>query len=280
MLIHCTTKFYSCSVRLCSLPIAEAECQKRWKSIRDHYRRQKKEGAGTGSAAKKKRATYWDRLNFLGSVEDERDSFSNVSSEDVEFATEGTSNETECEMNNDCISEVEPSDPDTSSHHQEPVQSSATPQPRPNPQSSKSASMQPPPSKKRKENSAFLKYLADKKEDRAHLKTCMEELVKQTPPEDEVDMFFKTMAMTVKKFPPNLLTEAKVKIFQTVTDIEMKVQQQSTYGSTFSTFSYDDTQSLMYSSSSSPSNTSQIVQCEFPGSNDVINEALCRTFPD
>ena len=62
-----------------SLCVAGNDCQKRWKSIRDHYKKQKREEKGsTGSAAKKKRASYWDRLRFLDGAEEERDSFSNV----------------------------------------------------------------------------------------------------------------------------------------------------------------------------------------------------------
>lgn len=38
-------------VSLC-LIVIRTECKKRWKSVRDHYMREKKEGKGTGKAAK------------------------------------------------------------------------------------------------------------------------------------------------------------------------------------------------------------------------------------
>lgn len=63
----------------CLLSFVGSECKKRWKSMRDHYKRDKKEEKGTtGKAAKKKRAQYWQRLQFLDTVEDERASFTNV----------------------------------------------------------------------------------------------------------------------------------------------------------------------------------------------------------
>ncbi|XP_039275442.1 uncharacterized protein LOC120349428 [Nilaparvata lugens] len=68
-----------------------SECKKRWKSMRDHYKREKKEEKGTtGKAAKKKRAQYWQRLQFLDTVEDERTSFTNV----VTASDVGASSET------------------------------------------------------------------------------------------------------------------------------------------------------------------------------------------
>lgn len=47
----------------------------RWRSIRDHYRRQRRleKNAPTGTAATKKRAHYWNRLKFLDNVKDERE---------------------------------------------------------------------------------------------------------------------------------------------------------------------------------------------------------------
>lgn len=198
-------------------------CQRRWRSIRDHYRRQFNLPAGSG--VKKKRAFYWDRLTFLDSVQDETDNVSNVPSEEVQLAEE--SNEA------DPITDV-----DTSGV-------SSKPELQPSPNTSATLS----PSKKRRENDSPLKY-SDGKQDRAH--TCFRELV-QDPQEDEIDMFFRTMAMTVKKFPPRLVTETKLKVFQTVADMEIKLQQQCTA----CTSSNNDAKFLRQSSSSCrQSNTS------------------------
>lgn len=49
------------------------QCKSRWRSIRDNFKRHKKtEVTGTGKPARKKRATYWDRLRFLDDVEEDR----------------------------------------------------------------------------------------------------------------------------------------------------------------------------------------------------------------
>ncbi|CAD7082317.1 unnamed protein product [Hermetia illucens] len=71
--------------------LCRSECKKRWSGMRDHYKREKKEEKGTtGKAAKKDRAQYWQQLQFLDTVEDERTSFTNI----LAPSNAGTSSET------------------------------------------------------------------------------------------------------------------------------------------------------------------------------------------
>lgn len=46
----------------------------------------------------------------------------------------------------------------------------------------------------------------------------MEKILHPEEKEDEIDLFFKTMAATVKKFTPMEKTEAKMNIFKIVSD--------------------------------------------------------------
>lgn len=72
-----------------------------------------------------------------------------------------------------------------------------------------------------KENALLNKYLKEKKEYRDHFKTCLEELITLEPEEDAKDMFFKTIAATVKQFRPDLAIKTKAKIFQITTEMDL-----------------------------------------------------------
>lgn len=96
----------------------------------------------------------------------------------------------------------------------------------------RSDDFQIPKSNKRKENAYINKYLKEKKEDRDHFKKCLEELTTPEPEEDATDMFFKTVAATVKKFRPDLATKTKAKIFQITTEMELLNQQSLNIGFT------------------------------------------------
>jgi len=58
-----------------------------------------------------------------------------------------------------------------------------------------------------------------------------EQLLKREDSLDEIDMFFKTLAMTVKKLPSAGKIEAKAKMFALMTDLEQKysVPEQAPY---------------------------------------------------
>lgn len=145
---------------------------------------------------------------------------------------------------NDASENVE-SDPDEPSAEFQHPNESETPSPS---QNEIPESLRPPP-KKRKENSALLQYLKERQKDRVHFQNCLEQLSK-SPAEDDVDMFFKTMAMTVKKFPPNLVTETKMKVFQVVTEAELLNQQGQSTSSSPSTSMYGSPRTSVYGSSS------------------------------
>lgn len=224
------------------LIVIGTECKKRWKSVRDHYRREKKEGKGTGKAAKKKRAVYWDCLRFLDVVEDERDSFSNISEHEVTGVVDE-----EDKVVEECVSTEQKSDqstlPITSVHiPTEHTQMSSG-------LKTHSDDFQIPKSNKRKENAYINKYLKEKKEDRDHFKKCLEELITPEPEEDATDMFFKTIAATVKKFRPDLATKTKAKIFQITTEMELLNQQSLNIG--FTNIIHGDSENSYHSSAAS-----------------------------
>lgn len=183
------------------------ECQARWKSIRDHYKRQKKEDKGrTGSAAKKKRASYWDRLSFLDTVEDERNTISNIPSECTENDSRETHQSHATSMEDISLSRIQ--EP-VSNESGKTVQTAVVPVPVP---------------RKRRDNSIIEKYLKEKKTQTTQLTDCIKQLT-QPGEEDDVDFFFKSIALSVKKLPPELITQTKVKVLDTVTKMELLHQR-------------------------------------------------------
>lgn len=168
----------------------------------------------TGSAAAKRRAAYWDRLEFLDSVEDERRTFSNANTQDIETPA---------------VNLEDPNDPPDSpesqqlgSSSQRPLSQSSQAVPPPSPCSQTVPASSPsedlntfrkPPSKKAettKEKSVLKELVAERRHDREHLQTYLAKIM-ENESEDENDLFFKTMARTVKKFKPELITQAKKK---------------------------------------------------------------------
>lgn len=63
------------------------------------------------------------------------------------------------------------------------------------------------------------------KQSAAERETLLKELAKGTPapPDDEIDVFFKSVAMTVKSFPPLIRAETKSRIFQIISDAEIQL---------------------------------------------------------
>lgn len=113
----------------------------------------------------------------------------------------------------------------------------------------RSENVQIPKSNKWKENAYIKKYLKEKKEDRDHFKNCLEELTTPEPEEDATDMFFKTIAATVKKFSPDLATKTKAKIFQITTEMELFNQQSLNIG--FTNIIYGDSENSYQSTAAS-----------------------------
>ncbi|XP_044756830.1 uncharacterized protein LOC123315262 [Coccinella septempunctata] len=142
------------------------DCQKRWKSIRDHYKRNRREERELPEhAAKKKRAFYWDLLGFL----------------DVEASN--------------AESDLEP---DESSLGFNEVNADTETQPK---------------TVKSTTYSDFMMVNDNYEGFPGNAETLQRE-------DNEIDMFFKTLAITLKKFRPDLAIRTKASIFRIVTEME------------------------------------------------------------
>jgi len=76
--------------------------------------------------------------------------------------------------------------------------------------------------KKVKRNDAFMEVLSKRSQERNKL---MEELTK-IEDDDPIDVFFKSLALTVKQFSPELKVKAKLDILRIVSELELKNNHQ------------------------------------------------------
>lgn len=135
-----------------------------------------------------------------------------------------------------------------------------------------------PLSKTRKESVSLQKYLTERQQDRGHFKRCIEDLMAHPEPknDDDIDLFFKTMAATVRKFRPNLVTQTKASVFKVVTEMEIRNQQSIVSHNTgFTNIDYNENQSF-YSplSTSSPWTTPHSSHTEV--SSDIASEVFVQ----
>lgn len=201
----------------------------------------------TGSAApSKKRAMYWKRLQFLDTVDDERETFSNANVEPLD----------ENEIQNDNVDDPPENDIDDIYTQPTTVQRSETKQ---------NEVVQPVEvSGNKKQDKRFRKdkdivsLLKVHEEERKETRRRLDELMRQEPA-DDIDLFFQTMAATVKKFNPKLKTQAKMKVFNVITELEMQSQTLSDGAQCMSTFNYDTSLSLSTSANSPFSNDSSSI---------------------
>lgn len=215
------------------------QCKNRWRNIKDHYKRQRKleKNPGTGSAAAvKKRASYWERLRFLDNVQDERESYSNTQTLPEQSITAQNLAE---DIVDDPVSETDDNAREASSNdHPE----TSTPTNKRKQDASQSQNMSEVKNKRYRQDKELTSFLKKREEERNKYTKYLEKLTEPEPQVDEIDLFFKSVAATVKKFSPGLRTQAKLEIMQTVCKFECQNQTSVTASASesrsFSTFDY------------------------------------------
>ncbi|XP_046677575.1 uncharacterized protein LOC124365628 [Homalodisca vitripennis] len=167
------------------------ECKNRWKNIRDTYMRRKRaKKLPTGSASSKK-VRKWhleDYLEFMNVVKCERETVTNTITQDDETKVDGQETENVEMAEESVYSEIR--DPEDLNKYlsEEPEQLDGDGVPK--------------QSKKRKlktklSGESILKVLKRNSEERSKLMSAILDKPKEQHP---IDVFFQSMAMTVKKF--------------------------------------------------------------------------------
>ncbi|XP_039287584.1 uncharacterized protein LOC120352076 isoform X2 [Nilaparvata lugens] len=196
---------------LLRMSIPRSEVKSRWRTIRDNYMRN-----NNRNPKKRKRAIYWGMCKFLDAGKArEKNSFDeatmpvSVEMKYEENDSNGIGSENEIGHDLDMI-DKEFQD----SVYQHPV--------------GLALNLESPSEKEIRDNdttSTLAQYLAHNDEDKLQFRKFLQDLMKATPQEDEIDVFFKSMAMTVKKFRPDLITKAKVNVFNSVMELEVMNQK-------------------------------------------------------
>ncbi|KAL4104830.1 hypothetical protein QTP88_020106 [Uroleucon formosanum] len=144
-------------------------------------------------------------LTFLDAVPQERNTTSNIY--DTDNNEDSGSDEEEINITQDDI-----------------VQSSPVTQcPQP-PSTSKSQK-----STHKRKNLKVTKLLEKRSKERTELMTQLITKKKNTDEYDDVDHFFKSLALSVKKLPPHLISQAKLKMLTIVTDLELQAADNHTH---------------------------------------------------
>lgn len=210
--------------------VAGVECKSRWRSIRDYYKKQKKDAKNGVSQvpAVKRRQVYWNSLKFLDDVDDELKALSNVHveiSEDAEdiIDFQVSENDTETPIANLPIKRRR-------LHRKELLREKVDRLEEPREQGETAVE-----NSSCKQLEETVDFSSDKLDCRLkeRFKHEKERRIVQDPEvksiaseqdgvDDEIDLFFKAMAATVKKFPPKLRIESKAKIFTVVNELETR----------------------------------------------------------
>ncbi|KAJ8965702.1 hypothetical protein NQ317_006743 [Molorchus minor] len=195
-----------------------ADCKKRWRNIRDTYMKQRKPGS-TGSAAKgKSKWSLLGHLEFLNKVAYERNTQSNITTEELNENSNNELNENPVEQEENTVSETIISTSNNSVNTAVNLISE-------NGQKRTVSSTLTSCVKKRKDYSGKIIEIMQKRY------TGRENMLKyiwgKNIEEDAVSTFFKSLAMTVKTFPPELIVQAKSRIHTIITELELQSIQQS-----------------------------------------------------
>lgn len=167
---------------------------------------------------------YWEQLQFLDTVEDERNTFTNVLTLSNNETSSLTVETSIVKLEEDKVDDIPKQVSQDSSYQGSAYQTQMVGNTISclQDKGSSSAEFRYPKSKTRKENVVLLKYIKERQQDREHFKICLEELVAHPEPqENEIDIFLKAMPATVKKFRLDLATQTKANVFKVITEMEL-----------------------------------------------------------
>nr|CAD7431020.1 unnamed protein product [Timema monikensis] len=193
------------------------DCKKRWRNIKDTYNRRIKKGKGTGSStsSKPEKWALAEMLSFLDKVKHKRLSISNiginsVNSDSVEEGDfEGI--DVGIEESGGVIQNI--SDQSASSFAAIINDESSTA----NWNLPRSSDFSHLPTKRLKLNEKITKLIEERSCERSEIL----KLISQRR-EDSVDLFFRSVAMSVKQLRPELINETKMRTLQLVFEMESR----------------------------------------------------------
>uniref|UniRef100_A0A1B6D3R6 BESS domain-containing protein n=1 Tax=Clastoptera arizonana TaxID=38151 RepID=A0A1B6D3R6_9HEMI len=172
---------------------------------------------------RKKRAGYWENLNFLNYTPDEQHEFTNVDAEDNE--EDCTADDTNI-ISEDNIERIIFEEDELPVHEYtttaDTVDVKAT-NSRTSTPCSRKKTLTYRPNREDLRNEKIINLLRKKLADKDELMDCLENVVfeEQKSDENENDLFFKYIAALVNKFPARMQAIARQRVFAVVSDLEL-----------------------------------------------------------
>ncbi|KAL4107706.1 hypothetical protein QTP88_018005 [Uroleucon formosanum] len=242
------------------------DSKKRWKNMKDMYNRNKRNRKlGTGSSTKNKR-TKWalaDTLSFLDVCSYERTELTNFNhtNEMNDSEEEDTLVNVDDNNSNDVndihdFSHISATETITEETELENIFTTEK----------RKLLKEKRPTEKIKQDEEFVSLFNRNNDERQQILNALNKVEED---EDPIDLFFKTIASTVKSFPQHLKIKAKKEVFNIITDLEIENNCSSTstsnknIQSTSSLFSYPNS-SIQSSSHSGFSTYNRLSQYIFP----------------
>ncbi|XP_023311380.1 transcription factor Adf-1-like [Anoplophora glabripennis] len=185
------------------------DCKKRWRNIKDTYMKIRRTTNPTGSAATPK--SKWpllSQMSFMDNTPYQRSTQSNLQSQETTLDSDVPEDISESENNI-------PSNPPTgitSALHDTQITYSKS-QKTPSSTTGK---------RRRDDNTQILEILKQRSADREKIMENIKSSKSDAADQDPVLLFFKSMAITVNTFEPELIAEAKARIFGIVNELEIR----------------------------------------------------------
>lgn len=203
---------------------AVPDCKKRWKNIKDTYDRRRKERTPKDSIAdpakKKKKWQLLDQLSFLHSTDNQRNAFSNDNSnrdDGILLGLEDSTN-TSSKDGTDEDDERIPSAQTVSS-------ADIVQCPTSNLLTTSSVDCRnvhrAPQTRRDAEMDKLINLLERRQQQRVALIQKLQE-------EDDVDLFFRSIAKSVKKMPKRYIHQAKKQTLELITNLEVQIADEHT----------------------------------------------------
>ncbi|CAI6345567.1 unnamed protein product [Macrosiphum euphorbiae] len=195
------------------------DCKTRWRTVRDSYKKNlKKRKLGTGSAAPTKSKYNDDALSFLNNIEDERRTKSNIAyNENLNYSEV---------MENESFNQTAESEENSFSNNSGQVSletdNSIVDQPLENEIRDSLTDRFRKPYEKPKKIGTKDKIIEEIKKGREERLAALKEMRRGELCNDPIQIFFKSMASTVATFPPELAVEAKTRVFNIISELELR----------------------------------------------------------
>uniref|UniRef100_A0A6P7FSP3 Uncharacterized protein LOC114330605 n=1 Tax=Diabrotica virgifera virgifera TaxID=50390 RepID=A0A6P7FSP3_DIAVI len=200
------------------LQIPVADVKKRWKHIRDHYKKKEKDIA-TGQAINQRNTwEYMSQLTFLTQVHSQRSTVTNEEEEaSVELLADlNTQNEPETEERTPEIQDIVEESQDLS-ETQKSIEDNLDSQQSFSPSTKKL---------KTSDENALVSILEKRQKVRDQLFGKILTQTEIVPEKSAIHKFFECMADTVSNFPPHLIAETRLQVCKIVTEMEVKIHNE------------------------------------------------------